>query len=370
MKRIFTHLIALLSLSLFYQSLAAQNLALVSISTTPPPSVSFETPKTITAGNGFSTIAPPYDQSPLGTYSAGRATRLIMPAYAFNTPTSTINFAMTLSTATGTSLINSFSLDVNFGTGFSGNYPGGGYNGDFVTVTNTPTTYYFTITLTTVASNPTPNPIPANTQFRIELLIDIPVAGSGGTDIIVSNFAMATDAVLLPVNFTSITAKKAGNGVQLNWGVGEESNVEKYEVERSINARDFIKVGEVAATHNSSYSFLDNQPINGLSFYRVRNVDIDGKYKYSSIVRMNLNRIIELKAYPQPASDQITVEHSKAANGRLMLTTAAGQIIKTIEVVPETSQTPVSLANLGKGLYMLRFDDGQGGIETIKVVKQ
>jgi hypothetical protein len=364
MKRIFTYLIAFICLTVLHHKACAQpNLATVSISTTPPVGVTFESPKAITVGNGFSTNPSPNDQIPLGTFNENRQTRLITPGYQYAASTSTIYFSLTLATPSGTtSTPNSFALDIKYGIGYSGDYPGGGI-GTFPTITDVPTTYYFTIALT-------PAPLPANTDFRVELLIDIPVAGAGGADIIASGFAMENTAIILPVNFTSITAKKAGSGVQLNWGVGEETNVEKYEVERSTNARDFIKVGEVAATHNSSYSFFDNQSVNGIGFYRVRNVDIDGRYKYSIIVRVNLNKTIELKVYPQPASDQLTVEHGNALNGRLTLTTVSGQVLKTIQIVPETNQTPISLTNLNKGLYILRFDDGQGGIETIKVVKQ
>ena len=347
----------------------AQLQANVSISTTPPGGITFESPaKLITAGNGFSTIASPNDQIPLGTYNEGRVTRMITPAYTLGTTVSTIYFAMTLSTPAGTtSTPSSFSLDVKYGGCLCGTYSGGGI-GTFPTITDVPTVYYFSVTLTDLSMNPVP--ITAGTPFRIELTLDITISGAGGEDIIVTDFAMQSDAILLPVNFKSITAKKLGKDVQVAWEVGDENNVDHYDIERSTNGRDFVKVGQVVATNSPAYNYVDNHPASGISFYRIKNVDIDGKSKYSMIVRLNLNAIIALQAYPQPALGSITVEHGNAVNGNLHLFTVGGQMVKTIKVSPDRNQTPVDISSLNKGLYMLRFDNGQGSIETIKIVKQ
>jgi predicted helicase len=129
-------------------------------------------------------------------------------------------------------------------------------------------------------------------------------------------------------------------------------------------------VGEVTATGSDSYSFIDEKPANGISFYRVRNIDIDGKYKYTTIVRVNLNRSIELRAYPQPAKDEITIEHASAAKGILTLATATGQVVKTLQVKPDANQTSINITSLNRGLYIVRFDNGEGSIESLRVVKQ
>ena len=90
MKRIFT-LFLTVSLIGLSHTVLAQLQANVSISTTPPGGITFESPaKLITAGNGFSTIASPNDQIPLGTYNEGRVTRMITPAYTLGTTVSTI----------------------------------------------------------------------------------------------------------------------------------------------------------------------------------------------------------------------------------------------------------------------------------------
>ncbi|MGZ3838773.1 MAG: T9SS type A sorting domain-containing protein [Flavisolibacter sp.] len=355
MKRIFTYLSTIFLLAVFCQKTQAQNTATSTISMTMPP-VTFGAPVAVTDANGFSN----QNQPSTGTFTNATIlspTTLYTPSFIYSTAKNSISFALTLSTAAGTGDIDSYSLKVEYGLG--GIYDGGGITSLPQPVTTVPTTYYFTMTLS-------PD-LPANTNFRFILTMNVPAAQQ---NIIASQFALESGAVILPVHFASFSGKKAGSGVQLNWEVGEETNVEKYEIQRSSNARDWTKIGEVAAANLPSYHFQDNQPLNGLGFYRIRNVDLDGKYAYSSIVRMNLSRTIELKAYPQPAADQITVEHGGTDKGILTLSSAGGQIVKTVGITPQTTQTTLNLTGLKSGLYILRFDDGQGGLESLKVIKQ
>jgi hypothetical protein len=175
----------------------------------------------------------------------------------------------------------------------------------------------------------------------------------------------------LPVTFTNISARKAGSGVNIFWNVAGEKDVLRYEIERSINGRDFTKIGEVAANSNSGYLFADNQPINGVSFYRVRNVDIDGKFTYTSVARVNLSKIIALKAFPQPANNTLTIEHGSVnGKGMLSLSTADGRTVFQSDIKPDVNQTVINLSAYRPGLYIVRFDNGSGEVESIKVLKQ
>lgn len=175
----------------------------------------------------------------------------------------------------------------------------------------------------------------------------------------------------LPVTFTNITAKKAGTGVQVFWNVAGEKDVLRYEIERSFNGRDFTKIGEVGSTGSSGYMFADNQPVNGVSFYRVRNVDLDGKFTYTSIARLNLSKTIMLKAFPQPAQNTLTVEHGSVnGKGLLTLNTADGRTVYQTDIRSDVNQTVINLSSYKPGMYIVRFDNGSGEVETVKVVKQ
>jgi len=175
----------------------------------------------------------------------------------------------------------------------------------------------------------------------------------------------------LPVHFSDFIGRKQGNSVLLVWSVAGEKDVLKYEIERSQNGRDFVKIGEVTAEERTSYSYTDAQPVNGVNFYRVRNVDLDGNYKYTTIIRVNMGKTIVLKAYPQPALSDLTIEHSEvAAQGSISIVNSNGQVVKRVAVNTDVNQTIISLAGLNSGIYVVRFDNGKGQVETLKVVKQ
>jgi hypothetical protein len=177
-------------------------------------------------------------------------------------------------------------------------------------------------------------------------------------------------AAPLPVSFIGFGAKKSGSGIELIWNVAGESGVQAYVVERSTDGRSFIKLGEVAATNSTAYSFVDNQPQNGMAYYRIKELDMDGKFRYSTIVRLNLERNISLKAYPSPARGLVTIEHPVTNKGILSITTTDGRVVKQIDVKPELNQTVINVSNLKAGLYIIRFINGTGPAENVKLIKE
>ena len=174
----------------------------------------------------------------------------------------------------------------------------------------------------------------------------------------------------LPVTFVGFGANQTSKGIELLWNVTAERDVQSYAVERSVTGVDFSKIGEIAANNSTLYTFLDNQPLAGRTFYRIKEVDIDGKSKYSPIVRLNLDRNIALRAYPSPATSEVTIEHSATDKGTISITTADGRIVKQIEVKPQMTQTFVNTSTLKAGLYVVRFVTADGKTQTTKLVKQ
>jgi hypothetical protein len=73
------------------------------------------------------------------------------------------------------------------------------------------------------------------------------------------------------------------------WNTAREINVKDFTIERSNNATHFISIGQVAATNAAGYSFADQNPLSGVSYYRLKIMDKDGSFKYSKIVTINTN---------------------------------------------------------------------------------
>lgn len=80
----------------------------------------------------------------------------------------------------------------------------------------------------------------------------------------------------LPVTVSTFTASLVNNRIQLKWSVGTETNVSRYVIERSQNGTEFEKIATVLANGSSSYSAKDNNPKQGINYYRLISIDNDG----------------------------------------------------------------------------------------------
>ncbi len=96
---------------------------------------------------------------------------------------------------------------------------------------------------------------------------------------------------ILPLTFTSIKAYEKNKGVQVDWTASSEINMAKYEVERSANAQQFAKLGEVKAknTQLSLYGWFDEKPIIGDNYYRIKSISNEGVEKYSPIAKVHIS---------------------------------------------------------------------------------
>jgi len=250
--------------------------------------------------------------------------------------------------------INSVSVYSNTATAYNGS----GANQDLVLCETTP--------INTISG------FTAGEAFRIVILLTAKTASAVGQCIIFDNFRVTgtTAQAPLPVSFVGFGAQQTTKGVELIWNVAGERDVESYIIERTSTGADFSKVGSVAANKSTVYSFIDGQPAAGNTFYRIKEVDIDGNFKYSPIVRLNLSGNMALRAYPSPAIDNVTIEHSATTKGTISITTADGRIVKQIEVKPQMTQTFVNTSTLKAGVYMVRFVTSDGKTQTTKLVKQ
>jgi hypothetical protein len=299
--------------------------------------------------------------------SAGASYVIVSPTYQSLAAATTIGWGFTLSGDVEAEKIEVSVLYID-------------NNGDIAPVsvyTNTSTPYtgsganrQLTVCETTNISDITG--FTAGEKFRIAVEITAETSSNNNQCIIFDDFRVTGTIAQapLPVSFVGFGAKKMESGIQLIWNVAGERDVVSYQVERSTNGRDFTKLGEVTANNSTTYSFIDRQPANGLAFYRIKEIDVDGKFKYSTIVRLNLDVTFGLKAYPSPARDLVTIEHGITSKGKLSITTSDGRVVRQIDLKPELSQTVINISNLQAGLYIIRFANDNGQTETTKLIKE
>lgn len=182
-------------------------------------------------------------------------------------------------------------------------------------------------------------------------------------------FFQATAA--LPVNLISFTAIRESSKVKLDWKVGLESNVDGYEIQRSINGRDFQKIGFVKATGASSYRFTDNEVLPGKNYYRLKTKDIDASFEYSKIITVNGANGHSFKVYPNPVNNRLFIRHSVMnPNARIQVIGMDGRVVRSARFLPNSIESTLDVSSLSPGIYHLIIDYGNGEKELSKFVKQ
>ena len=181
-----------------------------------------------------------------------------------------------------------------------------------------------------------------------------------------------TSEIILPVNITYFSASAGSGAVKLTWMVASESNVNRYEIERSSNGKSFSKIGSVSASGLVTYNYNDASYNTGSNYYRLKAVDNDNSFKYSSVVLYKVGRKgLALRAYPSPATNEVTIQHETAGQlSQISLLSMDGRLVKTINPTAGKVETTIDLTFLQKGFYLVRFTNGDGEVETVKLVKQ
>ena len=135
---------------------------------------------------------------------------------------------------------------------------------------------------------------------------------SGNFDIYASRLSLiGTNPIPLPVELISFTGQAKGNYNLLNWTTASENKNKGFAVERSTDAASFREIGIVKGSGNTSqetnYHFTDEQPFSGKNFYRLKQMDMDGKSKYSAVIELINKRDAAAFLYPNPAGNEIKV---------------------------------------------------------------
>lgn len=170
----------------------------------------------------------------------------------------------------------------------------------------------------------------------------------------------------LPIVLFSWDAKVIDDGVNLTWVTAAEVNNNFFTIERSSNGIDFEPIsiinGAGTTSESNYYSFDDRSPLNGISYYRLKQTDFNGDFEYSKIVSVSNKKHLasDYKIYPNPSNGQFNVLISGDASVSYSIVDMQGRTVFVSVAEPEQI-TPVSLPELTKGIYSVIFS----GSETI-----
>ena len=193
-----------------------------------------------------------------------------------------------------------------------------------------------------------------------------------GVDIDAIKVSTSWSAASLPLSLLSFTATLSDNKVNVNWTTANEVNVAGYEVERSVNGKDFMPISMVNAENGSStkhYTYVDPKAVSGTSYYRLKMNDKDGSYKYSQIVPVK-NSIIGVSLYPNPVKSAVTIQHESAEKGATVsIVGMNGKQLVTVNVQAGAVQTTIEAAKLAPGAYMVIYTNN-GNRQTKQFIKE
>ncbi|MBL0356955.1 MAG: T9SS type A sorting domain-containing protein [Chitinophagaceae bacterium] len=170
--------------------------------------------------------------------------------------------------------------------------------------------------------------------------------------------------IVLPVTFTSIKAAHSGNNIAVEWKVNNQVNISKYEIERSADGRNFVKVGDRpaynAAGNEITYSWLDEIPFTGTNFYRVKSIGIDRLWKYTGIVKiLSKKGNSGFAVTPNPVyGSTVNIGFAGQVPGiySVRIVNMAGQLVYKSVIWHEAGNTHHEInlgSSIAKGLYQL-----------------
>lgn len=174
------------------------------------------------------------------------------------------------------------------------------------------------------------------------------------------------------VKLESIKATNVGKRNRVDWITAQEKDVVSFDVERSIDGKNFQLLGSVEAKQTASnYTFWDEQPIEGINYYRLRIHNNTGEVEFSHIVQAYVaaSGTFTVQAFPNPVSDNLTVKAlgSQGMNPKVAITDATGKVLQQLTM--EGNSINIPMANMPSGIYFIHYSDDMH-THSLKVTKQ
>ena len=167
----------------------------------------------------------------------------------------------------------------------------------------------------------------------------------------------------LPVGLISFTANKVSDGVSLKWETSYEHNNVKFIVERAGEDQKFVDIGSVDgrgnSTNKNTYYFKDHSPLSGNNYYRLKQVDYDGKTEDSKIITINFSGLISV--YPNPADKNLVIHFGdnslSDSKVNIRFVNALGMVISEQNPTINKNENQIILENLpmSNGVYYLEI---------------
>jgi hypothetical protein len=178
----------------------------------------------------------------------------------------------------------------------------------------------------------------------------------------------------LPLRFLSFTATLRGDKTLLIWKTAQEQNTNHFEIEKKTQVNnDFSFLASVSTNRAEEYKYNDNSLSEGVTYYRLKEVDNNGLYNYSQIILVNLqsSNAASLKVYPNPLLTQMNIvfNATEYKTYQLVLVDASGRIVisKQVSCFQGSNSINWNVAQLKAGEYILKAVGTD--LSPVKIIK-
>ena len=187
---------------------------------------------------------------------------------------------------------------------------------------------------------------------------------------------------VLPVTLKNFTAIKKLTASDLNWTTVCEINCVGFDIERSLDGNRFSKIGNVITksiggncSSTLQYSFQDSKPLIGNNYYRLKQIDIDGNYKYSNVATVKFDAPTTFfiqSVFPNPAVgfSDINLLSKFSGNGTVVLYDEAGRKINQFSTYLNIGENSIHIytGDLSNGVYVVTISLSNGSLISTKLI--
>ena len=229
-----------------------------------------------------------------------------------------------------------------------------------------------------------PNTATGNTKLLLRVVADF-AGGPIPSACVTPTFGQVEDysiiipqALLLPVTLLRFDANEINKKVVLNWVTTNETNNKGFEIERSVDGKNYYSIGNIdgSGTTNATqqYTFVDERPIRGIAYYRLMQLDIDGKKEQIGTATVTVTGENLSAVFPNPMTNGklnvIFKNEENLSDLTILISDLSGRILynQTQNIVDGLNQFELDLETLPKGAYLMEIKRANSS-EFIKLLK-
>ena len=173
-----------------------------------------------------------------------------------------------------------------------------------------------------------------------------------------------------PVTITDFQVVHKNETGLLSWSTKTEINTHYFIIQHSTDGTSFKEIGSVKAIGigANNYAFSDNNPVNGINYYRLKMLDKDGSISYSKVVSIELSIInFQFSITPNPAKDKVTILGSHIMAVEVI--DNIGKVVK-VQALKDANNPSINVSELARGYYYLRIKTTDGKERGVGFVKE